>query len=401
MKKSTYQRPRVLFLHQGGEVYGSDIIFLEVIKALSPYVEPIIILDNSGPLVDKLRAVCSNIVIQELGVLRRRHFNARGILRCTYLIIRSTLLLARLIKRENISLVYSNTIGVLPGAFATKIARIPHIWHIHEIIVSPKHLATMLSFLVMTLSKKVVAVSNAVATHLSCGARSKSSKIAVIHNGIATEAFDHATGDDIRREYCSSNEILIGIIGRIHYFKGQDYFLDVAYTMKNAGFINFKVLMVGDVFKGYEWLIETLTAKVCRLGLKENIIFCGYRNDVPEILKAVDIVIVPSTLPDPFPIIVLEAMASSKPVVATAHGGLVEMINDGVTGFLVRPDSPEAMAERIIQLAKNENLRKEMGKRGRQQLEALFSVERFRTAIRKLVLSELKWEETANESIVH
>ncbi|MEM1989653.1 MAG: glycosyltransferase [Candidatus Bathyarchaeia archaeon] len=384
-------RPKVLFLHQGGELYGSDIVFLQVIKALSSDVEPIIVLDNHGPLIEELQTICSNIIIQKLGVLRRKHFNLHGILQCIYHIVRSALWLVKLIKRENISLVYSNTIGVLPGAFAAKITGVAHIWHIHEIIISPKGVSNLLTWLVLTLSTKVIAVSNAVAARLSQGVQSKRKMISVIYNGVAVEPFDSAHGDSVRSEFgANQSVVLIGVIGRIHYWKGQDYFLDVAYLMKKMDFNDFKVLIVGAPFKGYEYLIDELITKTQKLGLVENIIFCGYRKDIPDILKAVDIVVVPSTQPDPFPMVVLEAMAACKPVVATAHGGPVEMIVDGYTGFLVPLDSPQIMAERLLQLAKNPQLRESMGKHGRKRVEDLFSIRRFNDDIRRVVLGKLR-----------
>jgi glycosyltransferase involved in cell wall biosynthesis len=390
-KRDDAARPKVLFLHQGGELYGSDNVFYQVIRELSPYVDPIIVLDNTGPLVDKLKEISSTIIIKELGVLRRKFFNLRGMLNIIFLVFRSTLWLANYIRQENISLVYTNTSGVLPGAFAAKLSGRPHIWHVHEIILKPALLGNVLAFLQWGFSRKIIANSYATAAHLSQKMPANSRKTVVIHNSIVADSFNSATHDeDVRAEFgIEDKTILIGIIGRIHQGKGQGYFLDAAQVMKKAGFENFKVLVVGDVFEGNESLLEELKIQVAESGIERNIIFCGFRDDVSRLLKAIDIVVVPSTLPESFGLVALEAMAARKPVVATAIGGSLEIVLDGITGFLVPTDDSQVMAERLIALSSDKDLRERTGSQGRNRFESTFSLAQFSSAVCDVVLSTL------------
>lgn len=393
MKRKVHERalhrPKVLFLHQGGELYGSDIIFYQVVKAASQCVDPIVVLSEGGPLVAKLKKVADKVLIYELGVLRRRNFNFLGICKTIYYIVKAVLWLIIYIKREPPRFIYSNTIGVLPGAIVAKILGIPHIWHIHEIIVTPKVFGRFLSVMVTLLSNKVIAVSKAVKDYLTQGGLLQNSeKVVVVHNGIQTTPFEIATSDKVKAEFKIHNDdILIGVIGRIHFWKGQDQFIEAVKILKEMGLANFKALIVGGVFRGYEYLLDELRAKVSAYGLEDVVVFCGYRRDIPEILKALDIVVVPSIFPDPFPTIVLEAMAAGKPVIATAHGGVVEMVQEGSTGFLVPPNRPDILAERIIKLAQDKALRERMGRAGRQRLKEKFTEKQFTEKIIGIILN--------------
>jgi len=110
--------------------------------------------------------------------------------------------------------------------------------------------------------------------------------------------------------------------------------------------------------------------------LRRCVEISGYRSDVPDILAASDICVLPSTLPDSFPTVVLEAMAAGKPVVATNWGGSREMVVDGETGYLVPVDDASVMADRLRLLAEYPDLRRQMGEAGQRRAEELFTRER-------------------------
>jgi len=385
------KKPRVLFLHQGGELYGSDLVFSHVVSALAQDVNPVIVLDNHGPLVDRLKTSTQNIIIHPLGVLRRKYFNPAGMLKCALEISRAVPLLTRLIKQENVALIYSNTIGVIPGAFAAKLTKKPHIWHVHEIIQEPRFVGKTLATLVLTTSDKIVAVSNAVANFLKTGFFGDSNRIQVVYNAVAMEKFSKPYAETIRDELGIPQDcILIGLIGRIHFWKGQDFFLNVVSVIKRSGFSQFKVLIVGSTYSGYEWLLQDLQKKVVSLGLQENVIFCSYRQDVEKLYAGIDILVVPSTQPEPFSLVTLEGMAAGKPIVATAHGGPAELIEDGKTGFLVPVGEVQLMADRVLTLIRDPALRKTMGINARERIQRLFSLEQYYQKIRNLVLAQLK-----------
>jgi glycosyltransferase involved in cell wall biosynthesis len=214
-----------------------------------------------------------------------------------------------------------------------------------------------------------------------------------VHGGIDPGPFDAAPKGTIRREYgIDDDTFLVALVGRVHFWKGQDYLIDAAHRMKEAGFSDFRALIVGDVFEGYESLRQTLRDRASSLGVAEQIVFCGFRSDVPAIVRDVDVLVVPSLLPEPFGLVSLEGMACGKPVIATAHGGAVEIVVDGATGYLVPPDEPQAMADRLMELAGDKALCEQMGERGRRRLEELFTLEHFNRRIREAVLGVLYGE---------
>jgi glycosyltransferase involved in cell wall biosynthesis len=264
------------------------------------------------------------------------------------------------------------------------------VWHVHEII-TPKWLAHLLSILAHHFSDKIVVPSSSAARSLAQGWHDATQKVAVVHEGTNLGRFDNAQGGRIRREYnIDADTFLIGLIGRIQYRKGHDVLIEAAYTMKQKGFTDFEVLFVGDIFPGYEWYLRHLKDKVRSLGMDDYVHFCGYRNDIPETVKDVDVVVVPSTLPESFGLVALEAMAGAKPVIATNQGGITEIVEDGVTGYLIPPGDKESLAEYLMQLAADPFKGAHMGQEGRKRVEQQFSIEHYHEAIRAVVSDVLE-----------
>ncbi len=370
--------PRAIFLHQGGELYGSDKVFYQIIKRATRYVNPIVILSEDGPLRLKLATLTKDIFIYELGTFRRKYCNLFGILRCSYYILCATWKLLKIVRKEHPKFIYTNTIGILPGGIVAKILKIPHLWHIHEIIVKPIWLLYFFQKVLLMLANIVIANSNATKNHLTMNNQKLNNRSLVIYNGLDYEEFDQKQNSEgTKGEFgVLENEILVGLIGRISYLKGQEYLLEAAKTIKNQGY-TLKYAIVGDVYKGNESLIDKLRDKIYEYNLQNDIFLCGFREDIQSLIRTVDIIVIPSILPESFGMVSLEAMAASKPVVATSLGGSLEIIEDGVTGFLVPPDNSELLAERIVKLAQDKSLRERMGKSGRTRLEEKFTIKQF------------------------
>ena len=106
-------------------------------------------------------------------------------------------------------------------------------------------------------------------------------------------------------------------------------------------------------------------------------LFTGIRSDIPRILAASNVLVLPSATPEPFGLTVVEAMAAGCPVVATAAGGPLESVVDGVTGWLVPPNDPQAMAQKIRRALDHPEEARAMGARGRQRAQAHFGVDRY------------------------
>jgi len=176
------------------------------------------------------------------------------------------------------------------------------------------------------------------------------------------------------------------MIGRLNLHKGQFYFLEIAKELISAN-AHLKFIIVGDTFAGYEYLYEKLDNRIRSLGLEKHVLYLGYRSDVAQIMKGLDIFVLPSIKPDPFPTVVLEAMSLSKPVVATAQGGALEQVLDKVTGFHIPIDDAKKAASIMQPLLIDKEMREHFGKNGKARLEAEFTLTAFENNISQLIHS--------------
>lgn len=380
----THDRTNILYVHSSDEMYGADIILLQLVEQLDPQVfRPIVVLPTDLPFDGKLSQALTALGVKclhiNLAVLRRSYFHPFRFPLFVWRLFYSLLTLIRLIRREQIDIVHSNTLAVIPSAVAAWLTRTPHVWHVHEIIGHPKFLWRLTSWLAAHLADRVVAVSGPTREHLCAGNKGNEKKSVVIHNGIDTKRFDVAfgTGQAIRKSWgVSSDQVLIGMIGRFSHWKGQNYLLTVAEEVLSQQ-TNVKFAFVGGTVPGQTNVFDEFRQQVADKKLEAQIIISSYRKDIPSVLDAYDIFVLPSTLPDPLPTVVLEAMAMAKPVVANAHGGSIEMVEHEVTGLLVQPDYSSEMANALTTLIENVNLRQAMGKKARQRLVTEFSLATF------------------------
>ena len=171
------------------------------------------------------------------------------------------------------------------------------------------------------------------------------------------------------------------MVGRIQPWKGQSYFLDIMKSLKSQlenDLIPCYAVVVGDPYPGYEHYATELKLEIEEKGLQQNVIYLGYRNDIPSILASIDLLVVSSILPDPLPTVILEAMASSKPVISTKQGGALEMIVENETGFFIPLNDPEQSAAIIkIALKNPENLIK-LGTNGYNSVHKSLSLSAFK-----------------------
>jgi len=377
MNKANGQKT-ILFFHAGAEMYGADKILLELLGGLDKQkIRPVVVLPNSGPLVHEIEKLGIEIHVFELGVLRRKYFNPTGILNRGFHILLALARIYNLHRRHKFSCIHTNTSAVLTGGLAAKALGVPHVFHIHEITTTPRAMWKFLSFLIPRFSEKVVAVSHAVKEHLVAGNRLNREKAVVIYNGITTTPYDNGNGMSVREEYgISDSEALIGMVGRVNRWKGQHVFLDVAKALlPTSG--DAKFLLVGGTFEGEEHLFSDLEKRIATDGLTGSVFISEFRDDIPDVMDALDIFVLPSIDPDPLPTVVLEAMCSGKPVVSFAHGGATEMVKDGETGMLVPVLDTKAMAAMIETLIKNREKRIEMGRKGKERCHRMFSKDAF------------------------
>ena len=214
----------------------------------------------------------------------------------------------------------------------------------------------------------------------------KGSKIRIIRNGVDPEAHpritDAARVSEIRDSLgLEASDRVVGILAVLRTEKDHATFLRagraVVERMPQA-----RLLVVGDGPRREE--LEALSAD---LGLGDRAIFAGMRSDVGDLLSVIDVVVLSSFTIECFPFAVLEAMSASVPAVCTAIGGLPELVEDGVTGYLVPPRDPEGLADGILRVLEPEGRAAEMGAAARRRLQERFTLERSITETERILES--------------
>jgi glycosyltransferase involved in cell wall biosynthesis len=363
---------KILLLHSSSDVYGASKIFLGTVQLLKKRNHDVwVVLSEDGPLVKKLASAGATVLMVRLGILRRKYFNPRGIINRIATLLRAQKQLQELIRKEKIELVYSNTTGVLAGAFAARNCGVRHIWHVHEIIENPFWLKQLLGHLMNRYAVGIIAVSEAVKQ--SWESVLPAERITVIQNGIDYSPYlehEHTLTKELQLPTAA---IVIGMVGRVHYWKGQSYFLKLAGQLHQKH-PSLHFLLAGDAYPGYEYLYQEMQTQIETLQLSDVVHNLGFREDIPAVMQTIDLLLLPSQQPDPFPTVILEAMASAKPVIATQFGGAVEMIDAGITGDLMPADQVDT-AVSVIESWLDKNRLQAAGEAGRKRVLEKFSLE--------------------------
>lgn len=364
----------ILFLHSSSELYGSDRSLLNLLKNIDRKKFNLsVILPCDGPLVEEVKKLKDvNIIIQELAILRRKNLNVKGIIIYLTELFKSIKFLRQVIKQKNIDIVYTNTSVIFPGGIAAKLLKKKSVWHIREII-SNKLERNVVSLIVNTFSDIIIANSKSTGEAIT----KKQDKVRVVYNAIESKP-------ETTKSIKSNDNIVIGMAGRINRWKGQKLFIDMAKDiLEHTKNVNFKI--AGDVYKGEDHILDDLKLYVKEKGVEENIEFLGQVNNMDNFYDGIDIFILPSIQPEPFGLVVIEAMEKELPVVATNHGGPTEIIDDEVNGYLVDYIESTEMSKRVLELINDNGLRKRIGKKAKEKRNKMFNIEKYVRDISKIL----------------
>ncbi len=380
----------ILFVHASDELYGSDIILLELVRNLDrDRFSAHVVLPQDLPYEGQLSRALDLAHIPhtsiDMAVLRRRYASLHGLFMFTLRLIKGTFLLRREMRKSGFALVHSHTGTVWCGAIASKMLHTPHLFYIMEIVTSSWFTRRLVAQFLAWRGDKVVAISQAVKEHLLRDAPSLAPHIEIIPPGINPHRFrPNEGGKKVRQEWgIGEDEILFGVVGRIHWWKGQEVFLQAAARAAQQ-VPHARFAIVGDVVPGEEWRKSQLQELARSLGITDKIIWAGYRKDTPQVMAALDVLVLPSTEPEPFGRVIVEAMATEKPVIASAHGGPLEIVIPDQTGVLVPPRDAEALAAAMVDLAHYPQQRIRMGEAGRRRVLEHYTIERHVAAFEDL-----------------
>lgn len=335
----------------GGMKGGGQRSLYYLVSGLNKEIfNPIVVCPEEGDLVEGLKKIGIETIV--LPFRRFRHISLPFIIQ-----------LLRLFKEKDISIVDTDAAAeTFYAGIAALFCRIPLVWHIR--VSSPMILDRFLSF----LSTRLILVAKTLENRFHW--LKSTDKLVAIHNGINVEEVDKFPKTNIREELGINNEaIIIGCVGRIEEMKGQGYLVKaINRVLKERKDI--RVLLVGEVNESY---YKNIVDLIESFEIKDYFFSLGYRTDTIGIIKDLDI-LVSASFGEGLSRVILEAMASGKPVIATDVGGTKETITDSLNGFIVPPKDVHALSSAILKILNNPEGIKTMGAAGRQIAERDFSI---------------------------
>jgi glycosyltransferase involved in cell wall biosynthesis len=363
------RRLRVVYVDHVAQLSGAELALLRTLRAL-PYVDAHVILAEDGPLVDELRM--AGLSVEILSMCARTRQLRKGSIRAGALPLRAvtdtarySLVLARRLRQLRPDLVHTNSLKAgIYGGVAGRLAGVPVVWHVRDRI-DEDYLPRAAVLLVRSLMRRLPAVL--IANSRATGATVPAGLVCdVIPSPIEPSAPADPEPDEPRGD----GPLVVGIVGRLAPWKGQDVFLR-AFAEAFAGGPQ-RAVVVGAPLFGQEEVAysDGLRALAGELGIGPRVDFRGHRADVASELRELDVLVHASTIAEPFGQVVAEGMAAGLAVLATAAGGPTEIVTDGVDGLLYPPGDVRALALLLRRVDADAGLRVRLGAAARDRAAA-------------------------------
>ncbi len=336
---------KILFLDQSGKPGGAELCLVDMAK---PYRDHCLVgLFADGSFRNLLEQNQIPVAVLTTGQIqvRKESSLAQGLGSLAQLapLIAKVVQLAR-----NYDLIYANTQKALVvGALASFFSRRPLVYHLHDIL-SPEHFSQTNRRIAVTLANGfaslVIANSQASKTaFVAAGGRPGMTE--VVYNGFDPKIYQsHESDVNQIRQQLGLNGFVVGHFSRLAPWKGQHILIEALAQCPPQ----VTAIIVGDALFGEQDYGERLHQQVTTLGLENRVKFLGFRSDIPLLMAACDLVAHTSTSPEPFGRVIVEAMLCGRPVVAAKAGGAIELVEQGINGFLVTPGNPQELAQVLI-----------------------------------------------------
>jgi glycosyltransferase involved in cell wall biosynthesis len=370
---------RVLYVNHTATISGGEHSLLELLAALPATVQPLLA-SPPGPLqaaaidlgvpVASIAAISASLRLHPVHTPR-----ALGELALAAAGLR------RLARRHRAELVHANSIraGVVLGL--TRLPRAARVVHVRDAL--PPGALTSASMRLLAATATII-VANSRYTARSVLAAAPKAAVEVVHNAVDLTRWDPARVDRAaarKRLGAAGGRLLLGVVAQLSPWKGQQTAIETLRLLCDGG-IDAHLLLIGSAkftapstrFDN-ERYVDRLHELVSDAGLGERVSWLGEREDVPELVGAMDILLLPSW-EEPFGRALIEAMAMGVPVIATSVGGPAEIIEDGREGYLLAPREPEAWAQAVRRIAASAELARELGRAGRRRVEQEFTIAR-------------------------
>jgi len=370
------QKKKILVVNQSSELYGSDRSLLDVIKALvASGQSPVVVLPDEGPLAEAIRNENVVVYCREIFKLSRSILGA-GFFTAPSKLFKAINALNELDKIHHFDCVYTNTVAVLGAPIWSFLKRKKHIWHVREIVETPKIVSQIYKKIVPLLSDYIVFNSENTLRWIAPSANKLNQ---VVWNGIEISRLQV---DNPYKNTVAGLPIVL-LVGRINDWKGQDLLLEASLDCFESGNF-FNLVFLGSAPSGQEHLVEDLKSKIKHSEYAEYMQIVDFVSDATPYYQHSDIVVVPSKRPEPFGRVAIEGMACAKPIIAARHGGLVEIVEENVTGLLFAPNSKSELTECLLQLTIDLDRRTRLGTSGLDRQVQHFSLQAYQAKMLKI-----------------
>ncbi|WNC88384.1 glycosyltransferase family 4 protein [Paraburkholderia sp. FT54] len=373
---ATPAAPRVLFVDQSGQLGGAEFALLQLAGHCAAHSEVILLSD--GPFRARLEALGARVQVMNdarvSGV--ERQASVMNCLRVVPAMLRQVRAIATHARRFDVLFLNTQKALVL-GALGKPLHRKPVIWYQHDILTREHFGRVQLSivkWLVRFAVDQVVVNSQASARSLAALTGIAADSVPVVYNGIDAAAFSRVDGSDAaalrRRLGLPEAAWLAGLFGRLAPWKGQHIALDALARLPHA-----HLVLVGAPLFGEDAYAQRLCEQAAALGVTDRVHFAGFQDDVPAWMKAMDVILHTSTEPEPFGRVIVEGMAAGRPVIASAAGGVTEIVRHARNGWLVKPGDAVALADAIGTLRADPVLAQRLAQQALADAQTEFSVE--------------------------
>ena len=371
---------RPLFFHWNGDLYGASRSLLRLASRLArDGHDPVVVLGQPGPLAALLTGAGVKVVRTDwMAAIERSDLRSPwALVRFAARALGSVPAYLRILAKEKPRIVHTNASIVLTSGLVARLTGRPHVWHMREGFGEFPRLWSAFQRFVSAVSTRVVCISESVASQFDD--RIRHDKVDVVHNGIPRAELrvpDRGEVERIRAHWGLEDRVTVGVVGRINLArKGQHLLVEAAARLAQSH-PDARFLVIGSPYPGKEEEESRLRTLIAGHGLTHRFVFTGDMGDLPLIYGLLDVLVVPSPVPEPFGNTAPEAMAYGIPVVGTDLGGTAEIVRHGETGFLFPSGDADALAACIDVLLDDPRLRRELGDAGRVAFDERFEFER-------------------------
>jgi len=365
----------ILFVHQGSDLYGADRTLIQSVEAAAsrwPEARITVLIPRDGALRPALLSVVEDVRVANLAILSKRNLKTMrlrdaGAVRA---FIGKIWAARRMMRSYDVT--YINTVTVMDYLLAACLVRRPRMAHVHEIPTGP----AALFFATLLVLSRAFLIFNSLATRKSFTVPFWQ-RSAIVWNGVARapESADSAPHSGLN----------LLLIGRFNSWKGQQVLLRAVAHLPPEYRVRVRVRLVGGVFADQVHFAAEIAHAIEELKLSDIVEMLPFAPDPSPHYSWADVVVVPSTKPEPFGLVAIEGMAAGRSIIAANHGGIAEIVVDGVTGSLITPGSVNSLTAAIVRYIENPMLAKVEGAAGRERFAAEFEESRYKLKIAAII----------------